>query len=312
MKIFYSDYELKGKLPNSSRKGALLKVHFEERVIGYADCHPWEELGDKSLKDQLNYLSKAILTPLTKQCLKHASIDGKARASGLNLLADLEIPSSHRLLDDLDEKVEAPFTACKVKVGKNPQNEFDKLPRFFSQLPMNVSVRLDFNNRIDEKLFRCYLEILLPWIQRIDFVEDPFTFDPACWAAIQKEYSIRLAADFSSEMHTHYLDSHSVTVIKPAVQDYEEIIPKDSRAIVFTSYLDHPLGQISAAYSAATAAKKYPGKILTCGLLSHYNYHANAYIDELSSQGDKLMPPQRGLGFGFDKLLEKENWIELT
>ena len=74
MKISFSSYALAAK-----RQGALLKVEFEEGMIGYADCHPWPELGDVPLQEQLHLLARAEKTALTACALEWALLDATAR-----------------------------------------------------------------------------------------------------------------------------------------------------------------------------------------------------------------------------------------
>lgn len=310
MKIFYAPYELKGKFPFASRNGALLKVIFENGMTGYADCHPWTELGDKPLSEQLSLLLQGDCTSLTKQSLQFAKIDGEARINGKNIFTNLTVPPSHWFLKSFEEPIPNGFSLCKIKVGKNLDEEFKQLPNFFKNIPENVSVRLDFNNRTDYRTFLRYIEVLSTFAQQIDYIEDPFAYDPGEWEGIQKKYAIQLGCDFRSECYYRNVSSHSITVIKPAVQDDLSII-NDSQFVVYTSYLDHPIGQLAAAYSAAIAAKEYPKKILTCGLITHHVYQDNPYSEDLSIDGNRLIPPVIGTGFGFNEQLKRENWIQL-
>ena len=59
------------------RRGALLRVDG-----GFADVHPWPELGDANLDDQLALLARGETTPLTRASLQFASIDAAARDRG--------------------------------------------------------------------------------------------------------------------------------------------------------------------------------------------------------------------------------------
>ena len=90
-------------------------------------------------------------------------------------------------------------------------------------------------------------------------------------------------------------------VIKPAVQE----IPNTHAEIIVTSYMDHPLGQLCAAYAAAAAHIT-----TTCGLVTHVLYESDPFIERMYLDGARLVAPQ-GTGFGFDDLLEGLPWRRL-
>jgi len=68
--VAVSPYELSpiaalGRLSaDQPRRGALLRVVFADEVVGYADCHPWPELGDLPLSDQLACLRDLTIPDL--------------------------------------------------------------------------------------------------------------------------------------------------------------------------------------------------------------------------------------------------------
>jgi len=72
-----------------------------------------------------------------------------------------------------------------------------------------------------------------------------------------------------------------------------------------TSYMDHPVGQLFAAYVAAKHATSS-----RCGLVTHVLYEKNAFIEQLGIDGMRLVPPA-GRGIGFDDLLERLPWKKL-
>src|SRR5437763_8510701 len=92
--FFYWRYELVPKRRLSPiagrREGALIRVG-----SGFADVHPWPELGDEPLGAQLDLLRSGKTTTLTRRSLELAKIDGDARERGFNLFAGLQIPRSH-------------------------------------------------------------------------------------------------------------------------------------------------------------------------------------------------------------------------
>ncbi len=98
-------------------------------------------------------------------------------------------------------------------------------------------------------------------------------------------------------------------VLKPAVQEPTEIVrlaEQSGARMIVTSYMDHPLGQVSAAFEASRLAASGI-ELGACGLLTHFHLVPNAWTETLTVEEARLQAPA-GLGFGFDSLLEKEAW----
>ena len=252
------------------REGALLRVG-----DGFADIHPWPELGDAPLDEQLARLARGETTPLTACSLSFALIDAAARHAGRSLFDGLTIPPSHWPGDDPP----AGFDTVKLKS--------------IDRIPPEVRLRVDFNGRLTPEQF-VYMAEALPR-ERVDFVEDPCPYDAATWSALRQTTGLRLALDRGVAE-----EGVDVLVVKPAVQE----IPRTSKEVVITSSMDHPVGQFFAAH----AATKFPG---THGLFTHVLYEPDEFIDAVRADGARLLPP-RGTGIGFDDLLEKLPWKELA
>lgn len=321
--IEYSPYELIPKAPIESktvqaeRNGALLRIHFQDGKTGYADCHPWTELGDESLTQQLQKLRKGVLTPLTKQSLHFARCDAEARAKNENLFIELSIPKSHFLipnilqfnLEEFSRAIDEGFACFKIKLGRDLPNETKNLCEILNCFRSDkFIIRLDFNLKLSSIDFEKFLSEMARWKEKIEFCEDPFPFDPISWQVIQQK-GLRLACDMNSHQALAFPLSAQVIVLKPAIQDSPSTI-SPLQNVVFTSYLDHPLGQLAAAYSAAKYFEGSPSKTTVCGLLSHHAYLSNAFSERLSVQGPDFKIPL-GTGFGYDDLLPSQKWQAL-
>lgn len=320
MKIATSRYTLQysGSKERPPRQGALLKVSFPDHLCGFADCHPWAELGDDPLDQQLQKLAQNELTSLTERTLAFARIDAEARGEKRNLFKDLTIPRSHKLIagtDMLNIQNAAAEGArlIKVKVGNDIHADATALDRCAGELHrLGMKLRLDFNCKIDEQAFLNFLKNGTAWIKYIDFFEDPFLYDPIRWEKVREEYGIQLACDRHAHLALEFPRSCDVLVVKPAVQDAAHFLTSrpDSRKLVFTSYLDHPLGQLGAAYVAAKAAAS-SDRVIECGLLSHQVYTPTPFSSRLKHHATLLMPPMEGSGWGFTDLLENIEWVDL-
>ena len=280
MTIWVHRYELVPRRPLSgiaragAREGALIRVD-----DGVADVHPWPELGDDPLGEQLARLARGETNPLTRAALRHASVDGEARRKGVSLFDGLTIPESHWPGDDPPEA----FSVAKVKGAQS--------------LPARVRLRIDFNATLEPDDF-VRIAAMLPR-ERIDFVEDPCAYDDGVWRDLRARTGLRLALDRASSIAGGAFD---VLVHKPALSAEW---PSFDGEIVVTSYMDHPVGQFTAAYVAATHRIR-----TTCGLFTHVLYEPNGFIDAIAADGARLLPPS-GSGIGFDALLEALPWKRL-
>ena len=263
--IWYWPYALKPKRALSAlagdapRRGALIRAG-----DGFADVHPWPELGDATIDEQLALLARGETTPLTRRSLWFASEWRRGMFDGLT------IPRSHW-------------------PGSDPPGEFDtakvKMPG--GALPDRVRLRLDFNR--NGEAFAA-VAATLPR-ERIDFVEDPAPYDGPAWCAIRDSTGLRLALDRGDAE-----EGVDVLVVKPAVQD----VPRTTKEIVITSYMDHPIGQLHAAYVAAGCRPH------TAGLVTHVLYENDAFIERMRIDGTRLIVPD------FSDLLESLTWKKLA
>ncbi len=299
--IHYWRYELVPKRRLSAiaadgpRRGALLRVG-----DGFADVHSWPELGDAPLDEQLAMLARGETTPLTRASLQFAAIDAAARRDSRSLFEGLTIPRSHW-------------------PGIDPPDGFDTVKlKSIDHIPDRVRLRIDFNATLTPDEF-VRIAAILPR-ERIDFIEDPCPYDAPTWVELRARTGLRLALDWAGATkhrqeclchidrpmwHRHSclcsVAGIDVLVIKPAMHE----IPDTDAKVIVTSYMDHPLGQLCAAYAAAVA-----GITSTCGLVTHVLYEPDEFIERMQIDGARLVPPG-GNGFGFGDLLERLPWRRL-
>ncbi|HXA16003.1 MAG TPA: hypothetical protein VN380_03370 [Thermoanaerobaculia bacterium] len=278
--VDYWRYELKPKRRLSAiaaegpRRGALIRIDG-----GVADIHPWPELGDAPLDEQLTMLARGETTPLTRASLRFAAIDADARRDGRSLFEGLIMPPSHW-------------------PGPDPPTGFDTVKlKSIDRIPEHVRLRIDFNATLTPDEF-VRIVAILP-CERIDFIEDPCPYDAAVWTELRARTGLRLALDRAGVAGQR--NGADVLVIKPAIEE----IPRTDSELVVTAYMDHPIGQLCAAYAAATA-----GITTTCGLVTHVLFEPDPFIERMQIDGARLIPPG-GTGWGFDDLLERLPWRAL-
>ena len=295
-----------GRARGPARHGALLRVETAGGAIGYADVHPWEELGDLPLAEQLARLNRGETTNLTRASLAFAALDGAARAEGRSLWNGLTVPPSHFLLPGTAEAVPGAleaalgegFTRFKLKVGGNRDAE-ERLLLSLAALLTNSAglLRLDYNERLTDSEFAARFARLALLLPVLDFVEDPCPFDPDTWPELSQTTGAALALDWAADT-----GQFAGTLIHKPARFGPELPYTLAQRIVVTTYLDHPVGQLGAAWVAA-----HLGATETHGLVSHRAYARNAFSDQLGWHGPSLTLPG-GTGFGFDDELAQLDW----
>lgn len=314
MKIAYSLYELEAPAPLLKRKGAILKFEGDKMAAGYADCHPWPELGDLPLKEQLSALSQGNFTSLTRQALEFALIDAKSRSSKTQALNQRPIPSSHFLIIDmfsLTERqicriIEMGFTHVKLKAGRSIDEQADCLLALFSAC--SLKLRLDFNEKLTLDAFRSFLKKMEKLHDRIDFIEDPFPYDKEQWSSVQKE-GWPLACDRQMKNALNCPESAGILIVKPALQSIKKLgIERPAgQSLIVTSYVGHPVEQTAAAFAASQLD---PSGAFIHGLLSHHAYLPNLFSRKLNWESPSFIPPP-GFGLGFEEEFHELQWRSL-
>ena len=317
-KIEYSPYVLHSiQKYRRKREGVLLKIDFGG-YFGYADCHPWPEIGDDPLHIQLQRLSLKTPTPLASQSMMWAYIDAKARLEKKLLLENLKIPKSHFLILQLDEAshslfqqgLEEGFDRFKIKINTQTIGHFDYLEKILKDCQnfTHIKLRLDLNEHFNDQEFESFFQKLEPYQNFIDFFEDPFPYHQEKWKSYFQR-KIPLACDLKGNINPQE-NEIPIVIVKPARYSLNDIQKIRNSEVVLTSYVSHPLEQVTAAYAAAKFWEVNPEMKLRCGLLSHKIYQENAFSQRLNQSGPEFKPVE-GTGFGFDDLLEKQKWIKL-
>lgn len=299
-----SPYRLKKKGKDEEREGMLIRVEGEE-AWGYADCHPWHEHGEPSLDMLRQMLSIGREHHLLSQAITFARLDAEARGNKVSLFQGLTVPKSHLLIEidkvesSLDEIVALGVTLIKLKLIGHESVQLKALAASLQQ--RGIRLRLDFNSHLTPHEADLFLEKIKGVLSLVDLIEDVCPYDKTAWEMLSKKYGVTLAVDFEAPDEPH----HFPIIYKPCSRP-----PKNTliaKRVIVTSSLGHPVGQLMAAYAAATmpnAEKEH------AGLLSHLVYEENTFSRRLKIEGGRLVPPQ-GTGFGYDDLLEALPWQTL-
>ncbi|MBP6785737.1 MAG: hypothetical protein KA152_18225, partial [Verrucomicrobiales bacterium] len=251
---------LNGVCTRTEHEGALIRIG-----DGFGCIHPWQELGDASLDDQLRALAEGerAFTPLVIGALECARIDGLSRRSGKSLFAG-PIPESHWLVREGDDPGFARsdgFSLAKIKGTQDLTRLAELIDVWAAE---GLRIRLDFNECLKSGAFLDFWRSLGEARRRaIDVVEDPESWTEWGWMEL-RDAGVPLAVDRD---HTSRLRLGDVLVYKPAHYGYS--CNRETRFYV-TSYMDHAVGQIWAAAFAANASRSGENPyLLPCGLLTH-------------------------------------------
>ncbi|SHJ33918.1 O-succinylbenzoate synthase [Rubritalea squalenifaciens DSM 18772] len=315
--IYIHHYELVSRFGLNSRsdrtrhKGVLIKIG-----DGVGCIHPWRELGDPSLEELIEDLRKGrFFRPLVRSAIKCAMVDGRARSQGVSVFDKVEVPRSHATIvggsERIEEAVAAGFEVVKMKAGRRVAEEVELLNAMHERYP-NLRWRLDFNNVLDGGGIRAFIKSLNESLRvKIDFLEDPCEVNDRDWAGIRSLYGIPLAVDRKVE---EARGQFTYAIAKPALDD---ITPLCARAmiegweLVFTSYMDHPIGQCYAAWCSGKVEKRFYGlEDPVAGLMTHGLFEPDAFIERMGDPSPQWQSPG-GTGFGFDDLLEDVKWEKL-
>jgi o-succinylbenzoate synthase len=294
--------------------GALIRVG-----AGYGCIHPWPEFGDLAIAEQLERLAQGVTTPQSAIALECAELDGAAREAGVSLFDGLSIPRSHYSWSfaqptgpQMQRLLAESWPGLKAKGFAN----YGETRGFLEQCARaseghDLKLRVDFNGCLDVHAANQFLEHMpLRLYNKLDLVEDPCPYSESVWTQLQERWRVRLALDKGWQAAT---SGFSAVVVKPARRDWRVVHARHPGVpLVLTSAMDHPLGQMYAAYQAALARQQLGDRVDLCGLCTQHLFTPDAFTERVHSPGGKLEADSSGGGLGFGDLLERLPWRLLS
>ena len=232
----------------------------------------------------------------------------------MNLFEGLRVPRSHATLtvsttpSQVYNLHQRGFRVGKLKVIPKLASTVERLVNLASMVP-EWKWRVDFNCTLSPEDALKFWDMLPPAMrERIDFIEDPCYYDVEVWQKLQ-DAGIPLGYDMPVQNESiipQRTTKPMMRIVKPARHHSTTGLP------VFTTYMDHPLGQCWAAYNAAVFYSDKPAEeVPLCGLVSHHVYRPNAFSEELGMNVTPEFHAPAGTGLGFDKLLAALPWRTL-
>jgi len=323
MKISYSPYTLQAltnlnaKADRRHRDGILLKVEDAEGRVGYADLHPWPELGDQDLIAQLTALRENGSSPLIRQSLWMAERDAQWRSQGQSIFDLGPTIKNNKTVTDpaqvnseiLQQWQSEGFEIVKLKMGRDLATETHCLNLLAEH---NFKIRLDFNLSATQESFQNFLQGLsVKTREAIDYVEDPFPFAAKAWSEMRQQVPLAMDMPFEHVKWESFTEAPcDVLIVKPAKMDLSKALQISDRwnlKITVTSMMDHCVGELHALAVAMELKKSRGVQILQAGCMTHSLYQADSFSRELVTEGPVFVKGA-GAGIGFDTLLSGLFW----
>lgn len=297
LKLWAHEYELSSPWHGPSHKGMLVKIEWPKKIIGYADVHPWPELGDDPLDAQIKSLTDPRLKPMMERAVSLAWLDGVARREGRSLYKGFQVPFSHYLLPDLFSferprlmaRLEEGYQIFKCKMGGDLKDETAFLRTLVEAAGARARWRIDFNGKLEGPEFEDWATVNQDLLPLIDGIEDPVA---------RQSYS-QAASKFTLFADRVRLGNDWNLVIKPEIQETPTV---PGKRIWYTNNLGHPFG-----HGVAMAMSARAGTQEICGLQGLQHYSPSVWTETIRYYGPVCLPPV-GTGFGFDQLLPKLSW----
>ncbi len=273
--------------PNALTSSGIIEGALIKHMGGHGCLQPWPWLGDKDLNYHLQSIIKDEPTEQALACLKCCEIDANARSERIDLFNNIKIPRSHLLVSSLhaqniNDEIGEGFNDCShIKLKGN--HEVLKIAQYIEKIPENISIRIDFNSSLTPEQLVQFTQQLTPdFLQRIDFIEDPFPYEPIIWDHYSKLTGLKFALDrgpIDADM------GFTVRIWKPTIVSQ---IP-DIAPICVTHNMDHELGMRYAAYQASI-------------INNTVTVHGTGTFDE----------SKNGYGLGMAQILDELHWEELS
>ena len=282
-KIEWTPYKLIFPQPPNSQSdrnvqpGVYAMVSFDDGLVTRSCLQSWPGLGDPSLEQCLQDLkARDRKNPLVDKTLYWAELARDVDVSQELAAAHSFIENSHRLVfSETEPTVLNGQQKLKMKVGLNMDKEIAQLKQWHELNP-NIQLRLDFNGKMNLGDFEYWFKDMGCLAENIEFIEDPMDYDYDLWMTLKKKYSVALALDIQAQelILANEIGSDAVDVVccKPARNRLELMANwcvQHNKKLLFTHYMDSPLGQAFAIYEARRFLQSYPQLGMENGLAPH-------------------------------------------
>lgn len=268
-----------------SCEGVLIKCIAQDSSPLYSLYHPIEGLGDPSILEGLMQIS-------TESKLREAVL-GLARNAGVRGSKLPKVQCYTSILDCSEEST--PVSGgrnLKIKVQNicETREALEKFP--------DCKFIFDFNGRGRAHEITTFFSRSSSFLEHVLYLEDPVPQGDL--PELLSKVSLPVARDM-----VKYSEGFQYEIVKPT----GFAVSKDQHCelpLVYTSYLDHPLGQVLAAIECAENPKRTQEQLH--GLATHHFFEANPYSEILGSD-DSIDPSAIN---EMEMLLEKESWKRLV
>lgn len=278
--VWFHYYELR-------KKGVLIKIEDDFGNYGISDLSTWPEFGDLSLNEEIATNGK-----LYQQAIVRAEIDLEARKNKVKLVSE-QIILNNILISDFKNHSQKLNPKLTYKIKGN--QDIIALAEFLNSKADQVfKFRIDFNFSLNESEFSKWFTLLdKKTVGKIEYVEDPFTFNFERWTFWNQK--IKLALDWNQSGDANW----DYRIIKPTRDELQF----QSKYFSLTSMMDHPVGLAFGLISA----QKYPDQIH--GFLTLDLFEETVFHSDFTFENEKLTYKSNGYGIGFEQQIQNIQWI---
>jgi hypothetical protein len=319
-KLYFTKYDLH---PDSKHgKGFLLRFDHGDKESFYSSLQSWENLDNISSQqlenDILDCRLDNILLDSSFQLARHSKKIFEANEFRNSIKSHLLVSNSKSLSDETIALImECGFESLKVKVQEELGLSLLDIFYWLNPLDPKIKLRLDFNLYFSKnEVLSAFSKLTPEELERLDWVEDPFSGTMDEWTALSQNLDVKAALDWLRPLEfTERHFPHITKVFKPSlmtleekkylesIKHWEKKDENNKATCLFTSYFAHPLEQLLASVEADIHAESLSD--VHGGFCSHNAYPKNRY-SELLSVKNALIGLENTKEFL--KLLEKEDW----
>lgn len=325
MKISSATYELSVRsewqkfFSTPKIKGALLKIEWPHRSVGYSDLCPNPDIFEGTLEENLEHLKKGRMSSLLEQAIWLANNDARHREKNLSSFeGQKRIKNAFPIYGPNDPNIHelnliksSGFSTIHLQVGRNPQAEYDIFHRITQQYSMMV--RLDFKNSISSHAFELLLSKMDPREKAyIECAIDPGPYNLNTWQQFAISCPIAIRNHFDKVDWNNPVPFR-IMMVDPYRVDVEKAIEQaknHAQKVIVHIQNYHAVAVSQGLHMASLIKSELNHLMLDADCYKMRPIGIDNFYQNLKFRGP-FLDLTLGKGIGFDVLLARLNWQRL-
>lgn len=304
------------------RHGALIRVTWVGGRIGYSDLMPRSEFKEIGLDQELENLRKNKLSSLAEQMMALAKLDADVRTQGKNAFTGVKKVKNNYFITDittvttkqLDDIRDQGFSTLMIDIDTDLEGGTENVRRILRH--GHFMVRIAMNSSGNFSSLERFMTVIEPGLRpRIEFMMDPFPFEPSAWREASQLVPLAIEREIPNVLWTsENLPNLKAIGLRPSRMDTDLILRralKCNAKVFVTSSFEHPVGVAHAGLVAADLVTRYPNMMMEHDCIPHLIYAPHSMSGVIRSQGPYLVSTDGGNGIGFDQKLNALPWTKL-